>query len=281
MYAAALTTLAMIAFAVNSLLARAALADASISAPAYTVVRLVSGAAVLLLISQARGSGPKAVAGRGDWPSALSLFVYAAAFSFAYVLLGAAAGALVLFAAVQFTMILWGLLRGERLGLRGIVGLAAAFVAFAWMLLPGLRAPDPLGSGLMIVAGIGWGVYSLRGHGAVDPLGETAGNFLRAGLVCLPLLLLPGATAMTVHGLGLAVVSGAVASGLGYIVWYAALPMLSRIQAAAVQLTVPAIAAAGAVLILSETLTPRLAVSGAIILAGVALVIHARARKIS
>jgi len=281
MHAAALTALAMIAFAANSLLARAALADASISAPAYTVVRLVSGALVLLLISRARGGGLKALASRGDWPSALALFAYAAAFSFAYVLLGAATGALILFATVQFTMILWGLLRKERPGLRGVAGLAAAFGAFAWMLAPGLRAPDPLGSALMIVAGIAWSVYSLRGHGAVDPLGETAGNFLRAGLVCLPLLLLPGATAMTGGGFGLAVVSGAVASGLGYIVWYAALPLLSRIQAAAVQLTVPVIAAAGAVLILSEALTPRLAVSGAIILAGVALVIHARARKAS
>jgi drug/metabolite transporter (DMT)-like permease len=279
MYAAALTTLAMIAFAANSLLARGALADASISAPAYTVVRLVSGALVLLLISQARGRSLRAVVRSGDWTAALSLFAYAAAFSYAYVLLGAATGALILFATVQFTMILWGLLRRERAGPQEVAGLAIAFGAFAWMLLPGLRAPDPLGSALMIVAGVGWGVYSLRGHGAVDPLGETTGNFLRAGLVCLPLLLLPGATAMTGSGLGLALVSGAVASALGYIVWYAALPMLSRIQAAAVQLTVPAIAAAGAVLILSETLTLRLAVSGAIVLAGVALVIHARARK--
>ena len=272
MHAAALTALAMIAFAANSLLARAALADASISAPAYTVVRLVSGALVLLLISRARGGGLKAIASRGDWPSALALFAYAATFSFAYVLLGAATGALILFATVQFTMILWGLLRKERPGLRGVAGLAVAFGAFAWMLAPGLRAPDPLGSALMIVAGIAWGVYSLRGHGAVDPLGETAGNFLRAALCCVPLYLavLPWAS-HDAEGMLYAVLSGAIASALGYAIWYVALRGLTVTTAGLVQLSVPVIAAAGGVVVLGEAVTWRLVVASVAVLGGVGM----------
>lgn len=284
LYATLATSLAMIAFAANSVLARLAPGDDAIDPASYTGVRIVSGALVLALIAvlrRVRAGKDAGLTTTGDWPSAVALFAYAAAFSYAYLSLGAATGALILFAAVQLTMILWGIVRGERPGPQALAGLLLAFAGFVWMLLPGLRAPDPGGSALMILSGIAWGIYSLRGRGAGDPLAETAGNFLRAAPLCLPLFLLPGVLHATAPGLWLAVLSGAVASGLGYAVWYTALPLLGRMQAATVQLTVPVIAAAGAVVFLSEDLTARLVVSAAVILAGVLIVIRVKARTTS
>lgn len=272
-----LTVLAMIAFAANSLLARSALDSGAIDAAAYTAIRLCSGAvALLLLVSWQRGRSILR-ARPGTWPSAIALFAYALAFSLAYLRLGAAVGALVLFASVQGTMIFWGIVRRTRPTLRELAGLVIAFAAFLYLVLPGLNAPDAIGSVLMVVSGVAWGIYSLRGRGSASPLGDTSGNFLRAALICIPLALLPTFGAgVTARGIYLAVASGVVASGLGYAIWYRALPGLTPTQAAVVQLTVPVIAAAGATLFLSEVLSARLVLSSICILSGVALAITSR-----
>ncbi len=280
----ALTSLAMIAFAANSLLARAALAEGAIDASSYTVVRLVAGAVVLAAFVALRGGRASLAARPGSTASGVALLAYALFFSLAYLRLGAATGALILFASVQGTMILTGILGRDRPVPRELLGLAVAFAAFVWLLLPGLAAPDPLGAALMVLSGIAWGAYSLKGRGVRDPLAATAGNFVRAGLLSLPLLPLAfagapfGAASVSGEGLWLAVVSGAVTSGLGYVIWYAALPRLSTTQGAVVQLTVPVIALAGAALLLSEPPTPRLVLSAAAILFGVGLAVTAPKR---
>lgn len=269
--AVSITAVAMVAFAANLVLARAALELPAIDAASYTVVRLVSGAAVLGLLLSRRG-GAELRHPPGSWTSAAALFGYAIAFSLAYLRLGAATGALILFASVQLTMIVWGLATRDRPRPAELVGVGVAFAAFVHLLLPGLSAPDPLGSGLMILSGVAWGVYSLRGRGSRDPLGETAGNFIRSVAFCAPLALVALLDpTVTGPGLALAAASGALASGLGYAVWYRALPLLSTTQGAAVQLTVPAIAALGGVAFLGEVLTLRLTLSAALILGGVAL----------
>jgi drug/metabolite transporter (DMT)-like permease len=269
-------TVAMLAFAGNSLLCRLALKSASIDAATFTALRLVSGAAVLALIVRWRSG---AFSTCGDWPSALALFVYAAGFSAAYLQLSTATGALLLFGAVQVTMIAVGLWRGERLQALQWLGLAAACAGLVEMLLPGLASPPLLGSLLMLSAGVAWGVYSLRGRGRGDATAVTAGNFWRAALLALLLSL---ATLGSVHvessGLIYAVASGAVASGLGYAIWYTALRSLSPTTAASIQLTVPAIASVGAVVFLGESVTPRLFVTSVVILGGVALVIWGKQR---
>jgi drug/metabolite transporter (DMT)-like permease len=268
---ASLTALAMFAFAGNALLARGALMGGGIDALSFTAIRLASGAAVLALLLRARGE-PQA----GSWISAVSLFAYAIGFSLAYLRLGASTGALILFAAVQAGMIGWGMARGQRPGVQAGLGLLIAFAAFAALMLPGLQAPDPLGAALMAAAGLAWAVYSLRG-GDGSALARTAGNFSRAALLCLPLA---AAGLAAGHadpgGVALALLSGALTSGLGYAVWYRALPGLSPIQAASVQLTVPLIATAGAALALSETVTTRFVLSGFFLLGGVAMTILAR-----
>ncbi|ODU89661.1 MAG: hypothetical protein BGO61_04465 [Thiobacillus sp. 65-69] len=272
-----LTTLAMVAFAANSLLCRAALGEARIDAASFTTIRLVSGALTLWLIVRLRGP---AHAGRGSWPSALALLAYAALFSLAYASLTAATGALLLFAAVQATMIGHGLRTGERLDGRQWLGLLAAAAGLAALLWRGLAAPPLSGALLMAGAGIAWGVYSLRGRGAGDPVLVTAGNFLRAAALAalLSLALLTRAHA-DMPGIGYAVASGVLASGVGYAIWYAVLPALRATHAATVQLSVPVIAALGGVLLLDEPLTPRLALASAAILGGIALVMRDRPRQ--
>lgn len=270
---ALLTSAAMLAFAANSLLARGALGTDAIGAADYTLLRLVSGAlAMAALLGWQGGFSLRKLP--GSWLSGLALFGYAVAFSYAYLRLGAATGALILFAAVQATMIGWGLFRRDRPSPRQLAGLGIASAGLVWLLLPGLGTPDLLGAATMIASGIAWGVYSLRGRGARDPLAETSGNFVRSVVFCAPLLVVaPGEGVPTAVGAGLAVVSGAIASGLGYIVWYRALPRLSRVQAAIVQLTVPPVAAFGAVVLLSETLSTRLVVASVLILAGILLAV--------
>ncbi|NDV85890.1 EamA family transporter [Aurantimonas aggregata] len=275
-----LTTVAMVAFAGNSLLARLALADGAIDAAGFTGIRLTSGAAVLALIAlRARretGSGPTI---GGSWASALALFVYAIAFSLAYVELGAAVGALVLFTAVQATMIAWGLVQGERPSRREMAGLAVAFAAFVLWLAPAVTRPDPLGTLLMIAAGIAWGVYSLRGRAAGDPMRATAGNFIRTLPLAVPLVVVSlWQDGVSAEGLILALASGCVASALGYIVWYRALAGLTSLAAAIVQLSVPVIAALGAVLFLSETLSLGFVVAAAFVLGGIGFALFARQR---
>jgi drug/metabolite transporter (DMT)-like permease len=274
-----LTLLAMLAFAANSLLCRLALKETAIDPASFTLVRVASGALALWLIVHLRSRG-QTVAGTGNRASALALFAYAAAFSYAYVDLTAATGALLLFGAVQATMFAVALWRGERLGRLQLFGLACALAGLTGLLLPGLEAPPLAGALLMLAAGAAWGVYSLRAKGGGDPTAVTAGNFARAlpfalalSLLALPWLQLDGA------GTGYALLSGALASGVGYVIWYAALPGLRASSAATVQLSVPLLAAGGGMLLLGEALSLRLVVAGAAILGGIALVLFSRAAK--
>jgi drug/metabolite transporter (DMT)-like permease len=268
----------MVAFASNSLLCRVALKGSAIDAASFTLVRIASGALVLWLILRVRSPGMR-IAGNA-W-SAFWLFAYAAGFSFAYVTLTAGAGALLLFGAVQATMIGYGLRRGERLRGMQVAGLVLAFAGLASLLAPGLSAPPLAGAALMLLAGFSWGLYSLRGRAAGDPLAVTAGNFARAVplAIAVSLAAAPWA-AVDMRGVLFAVLSGAIASGMGYAIWYTALPALKATTAASVQLSVPAIAAAGGVLFLDEALTLRLVIASAAILGGVAMAIsRARTRS--
>lgn len=267
----ALTSLAMVAFACNSLLCRLALKHTAIDAASFTTIRLASGAAMLWLIVRVSRGTP---AGRGNWPSALALFVYAAGFSFAYVSLPAATGALLLFGAVQVTMIAHGLRAGERLRLPQLVGVVLALGGLVGLLSPGLSAPPLSGSLLMLAAGVAWGLYSLRGKGTGDPTRVTAGNFLRAVPIAVALSALTLVHA-TLDGAGVwyALASGALASGVGYAIWYTALPALKATSAATVQLSVPVLAAVGGTVFLDESLTLRLVLSSVAVLGGISLVI--------
>jgi len=279
--AAALTTLAMLAFAGNSLLCRAALNHTGIDAASFTTVRLASGALMLWLLVRLRDGRQT---GAGNWPSALALVVYAAGFSFAYLSLPAATGALLLFGAVQATMIGRGLWAGERFRRLQLVGLVLALGGLVGLLLPGLSAPPLVGSLLMLGAGVAWGVYSLRGRGAGDPTRVTAGNFLRAVPIAAALSLLTilhnnGNATPDGAGLVYAVLSGALASGIGYAIWYTALPLLKATSAATVQLSVPVLAALGGVALLGEPLSLRLVLASVAILGGIALVILEQRRS--
>jgi len=266
-----LTTLAMIAFAGNSLLCRIALKHTGIDAASFTSIRLISGALILWLIAR---MSRRTNIGMGNWLSAFALFTYAAGFSFAYVSLPAATGALLLFGAVQATMISYGIWKGERLMNIQLAGLVLAFGGIVGLMLPGLSAPPLVGSLLMLGAGMAWGVYSLRGKGAGDPTRVTAGNFLRAVPIAAVLSLLTlQSSALDIAGFWYAVSSGALASGIGYAIWYTALPALKATSAATVQLSVPVIAALGGIVFLGEPITLRLILASLAILGGIALVI--------
>jgi drug/metabolite transporter (DMT)-like permease len=271
---ATLTVLAMLAFAANSLLCRAALRDSAIDPAGFTLLRLLSGALVLgLLVRWRQGGKPLG----GSWLSAAALFVYAACFSYAYVSLSAATGALLLFGAVQATMLGYGFWRGERLRAWQTVGLVCACGGLGVLLMPGLSAPPWGGALLMLLAGAAWGIYSLRAKGAGDATVATAGNFVRS----VPMALVLGAATWSglhtnASGAMYALLSGAIASGMGYAIWYSALPGLRAASAASVQLSVPAIAALGAVLFLGEALELRLVLASIAILGGIALVIARR-----
>ena len=268
-----LTSLAMLAFAGNSVLCRVALKQTGIDPASFTFIRLASGAVVLWLVVRLTRQGQS---GGGNWRSALALFGYAACFSFAYVSLTAATGALLLFGAVQATMIGHGLRTGERFTRWQVAGLVLALGGLVGLLLPGLAAPPLGGALLMMAAGVAWGVYSLRGKGAGDPTRVTAGNFLRAVPLALGLSLLMlalGDTRVDAAGVWLAVWSGAVASAIGYAIWYTALPALKATSAATVQLSVPVLATLGGILWLGEAVSPRLVLASVAILGGIALVI--------
>lgn len=271
-----LTLLSMLAFAANSLLCRLALASGSIDPASFSAIRLASGAAMLVVVMRVRKVSPIA---RGGWVPAFWLFAYAAAFSFAYVRLPTGVGALLLFGAVQATMVGAGLWRGERLLPRQWCGLVLAMGGLVALLLPGLSAPSPASAVLMLAAGVGWGAYSLYGKKALDPGAATAGNFVRA-VPFAALLVAVCATQLSVSGAGLvyALCSGAVTSGLGYIVWYTVLPRLRSSAAASVQLSVPMLAALGGTLLLGEAWTQRLSWTGLAILGGIALVVLAPKR---
>lgn len=273
----ACTAFALTAFAANSLLCRQALRPNAIDAASFSAIRLVSGAATLSILVALGRRGSFRLG--GTWGSAAMLFLYAVPFSFAYVSLGAGTGALILFGAVQGTMLLAALASGEWPHFLQWTGLVLALSGLVDLVLPGITAPAPAGSALMAAAGISWGIYSIRGRGASDPLGETAGNFVRA--VPLVLLVSLGAARRlhaTPAGVVLAVASGALASGIGYVAWYAALKGLSATRAASVQLAVPLLAAAGGVVFFSERITLRLVVAAVLILGGTALALAGRER---
>ena len=269
---ATLTLLAMIAFASNSLLCRLALKDTAIDAASFTTVRMLSATLMLGLLI---GFKPSVYRNNGNWPSALALFAYAAGFSFAYIHLSAGTGALLLFGAVQATMISVGIYKGERLAGWRLIGFGLAIGGLVALLLPGLSAPPLLSAISMVGAGVAWGIYSLRGKGVGNPIAATAGNFLRTLplTACLSLLMFQQ-MAWDAPGLLYALLSGALTSGIGYAIWYQVLPVLKSTTAATVQLSVPMFAAAGGVLLLSEPLGWRLLVASLAILMGIALVIH-------
>lgn len=270
--------LALASFAANSVLCRLALGGAAIDAGSFSAIRLAAGAAALWLIFALRAGG-RAQPG-GSWPSAGLLFLYAVAFSFAYLELSAGVGALILFGSVQASMILGAFRAGDRPNIRESAGMLLALGGLGYLASPGLAAPSLSGGLLMAVAGGAWGVYSLRGRGVADPLSETAGNFVRT----LPLAVGLGLSVLrdsrvSAEGVLLAVVSGALTSGIGYILWYAALPGLSATRAAAVQLCVPILAAGGGVAFLSEEVSSRLVVAASLILGGVGLALRGSAER--
>jgi len=270
------TGLALIAFAANSVLCRLALGEEAIDASSFTVIRLLSGATVLLIIisiKRNQAGNPT----KGSWPASLMLFLYAITFSFAYITLDTGTGALILFGSVQITMILLSLVSGARLHITEWVGIAAAFTGFVYLVLPGVTAPSTIGFILMTIAGIAWGIYTLMGRGSKYPLMDTAYNFLRT----MPLVILLGVFTIDVahysfEGIMFAVISGGIASGIGYTIWYIALGGLSATQAAVVQLLVPVIAAFGGVIFVSEDVDIRLIISAVMILGGVLTVVLGR-----
>jgi drug/metabolite transporter (DMT)-like permease len=274
------TIAALTGFAANSILCRSGLGSASIDASSFTAIRIASGAATLLLLARV-GAGGRSFRGAGSFGSAFALFAYAAAFSLAYLRLTTGVGALILFACVQATMIAGGIRAGARPSSVEWVGIAVAMTGLGILTLPGASLPDPPGLVLMAAAGIAWGVYSLRGRGTRSPLLATADNFLLAVPLALAMLAI-GYGSSSLHadarGVGCALASGALASGLGYSLWYLALPALSATRAAVLQLSVPAIAAAGGILLLGETLSARLAIAGGLILGGVGTAVLARGR---
>ena len=270
MRTALLTLLAMLAFAGNSVLTRMALAGSEAGPETFTLIRLVSGAAILALLA-----GPRRALSAGNPLSALALLAYVGFFSFAYLTLTTGTGALILFGVVQVTMIGAGLLGGERLGAAQLGGGALALTGLVALLGPGITAPSPLGAAMMALAGMAWGVYSLRGRGAGDATQATAGNFLLAASMALilsvPVFLLWPESGLTPKGAALAIASGAITSGLGYAVWYTALKGLSASTAGMAQLSVPAMAAILGAIILSEPVTLRFLAASAVILGGVAI----------
>lgn len=272
---AGLTILAMIAFAANSLFCRLALGPELADAATFTLVRIGSGAVTLAIILGMRG-GPE-FKSLPDFRMVAMLFVYMVFFSFAYISLAAGTGALILFGAVQLTMFIVALKRGEAFSYLSWFGLALAIAGLIYLVSPGVSAPDPVGAMLMVAAGVGWGFYSLLGRQAGDPLQATAKNFI----YCVPLAVIVSLLFLadfhaTPAGIVLAIASGALASGCGYVVWYAALPGLTATRAATVQLSVPVIAAAGGVILLSEPLSARLVVASAATLGGVFVVLSQR-----
>ncbi|CAG0124922.1 hypothetical protein RHDC2_00768 [Rhodocyclaceae bacterium] len=266
------TTLTMVAFAANSLLCRMALKETGIDAASFTTVRLLSAAAMLWLLMRWQQQAPLK---HGTWRSALALFIYAAALSFAYRTIDTGAGALMLFGAVQLTMILAGLIAGERMGALQSMGIAAAMVGLVLLVSPGVEAPSVLDSILMLASGIAWGVYSLFGRGLSNPSAATAGNFLRTVplTITLSLLALPWLR-LDARGILYAVLSGALTSGLGYVMWYRVLQHIRVMTASTIQLSAPVLAMLAGIALLGESLTRDLLVASLLILGGIWLVLR-------
>lgn len=271
------TALALVAFAGNSVLCRMALGQATIDAATFSTIRLVAGAVTLLLVTSLTQRDGVRV--KGSRVSAIMLFLYAVPFSFAYVSLSTGTGALILFGSVQLTMMLAALWSGERPYPLQWFGFGLALAGLVYLVLPGLAAPSLSGSALMAFAGFSWGIYSLRGRGAANPLAQTTRNFVGS----VPFVVAVSLVALQrfhiePRGALLAIASGALASGLGYVTWYAALRGLSTTRAAVVQLSVPILAAVGGVTLLAESVSARLVLSGAMVLGGIALALIGRER---
>lgn len=274
-----LTSLAMIAFASNSLLNRLALGQDTIDPVSYTTIRLLSGAVMLFIIASLQRKDNETIL-RGSWISAAFLFLYAITFSFAYLSLSTGTGALILFGSVQVTMIVVALRSGERPRVMEWMGLILALGGLVYLVFPGLTAPSPLGSALMTIAGVSWGVYTLRGRGSKNPLGDTAGNFVYSVPMVLVILLFSLKNiSISPFGVLYATLSGALASGVGYVIWYAALRGLTTTRAATVQLSVPVLAAWSGVVFLAEDVSVRLFIAGILILGGIALSLSSRVKK--
>ncbi|WP_415900397.1 DMT family transporter [Neptuniibacter sp. QD48_11] len=267
------TLIALIAFAGNSVLCRLALGDETIDAASFTSIRLLSGIVVLLAIFIFMNRG-KANAAKGSWKGAFFLFAYAITFSYGYITLETGIGALVLFGSVQISIILINMLKGNKLHLMEWIGTIVAFAGFVYLIFPSLATPSAVGFGLMTMAGVAWGFYTLAGKGSNNPLGDTTYNFLRTLPFVLILVLLSFDDAsLSTEGIWLAILSGGLASGIGYAIWYQALGSLSAIQAAVVQLLVPVIAAAGGVAFAGEEVTWRLVIASVVVLGGIMIVI--------
>jgi drug/metabolite transporter (DMT)-like permease len=268
-----LTGLALIAFAANSVLCRLALGNEAIDASSFTVIRLLSGTIVLLIIISITRKTTE-TSSKGSWAASFMLFLYATTFSYAYISLDTATGALILFGSVQITMILLSLISGTRLHITEWTGVAVAFTGFVYLILPGVTTPSVIGFMLMTVAGIAWGIYTLKGRGSKSPLMDTTYNFLRTTpLVVLLAIFTINDINYSSEGIILALLSGGLTSGIGYTIWYIALGGLSSTQAAVLQLSVPLIAALGGVLFVSEAITFRLTISATMVLGGILIVI--------
>jgi len=268
-----LTSLALIAFAANSVLCRLALGSEAIDAASFTFIRLLSGTIVLLIIIGFTRN-TTGVSAKGSWAASFMLFLYAITFSYAYTSLDTGTGALILFGSVQITMILLSLISGTRLHSLEWAGVIIAFTGFVFLIMPGVTTPSTIGLLLMTAAGIAWGIYTLKGRSSKSPLFDTAYNFLRT----TPLVMLLGLITFnnanyTSEGILLALLSGGITSGIGYTIWYIALSGLSATQAAVLQLLVPVIAALGGVIFVSESITFRLSVSAAMVLGGILMVV--------
>lgn len=267
------TFIALIAFAANSVLCRLALGNQTIDAPGFTIIRLLSGALVLAIVLKVSHKGT-IVKSKGSWYSSIMLFLYAVTFSFAYITLDTGTGALILFGAVQITIILMSIYSGNKLYLLEWIGVIIAFIGFVYLILPGVNTPSISGFILMTVAGIAWGIYTLNGRFSKNPLLDTTYNFIRTVPLIIILLFV---TIKNGHysseGIWLAIISGGITSGIGYTIWYVALGGLTHTQAAVVQLLVPVIAAFGGVLFVSEKITSRLSIASLLILGGILIVV--------
>lgn len=278
------TTFSLIAFAANSVLCRLALKGGEIDPSSFTAVRLVAGAVVLAVILQVT-AGEKGKKSRGGWWAALMLFLYAVTFSFAYTSLDTGTGALVLFGTVQLTIVLIGYFRGVKLRVLEWSGMIIAFGGLAYLVLPGVKAPSMIGFMLMAAAGAAWGIYTLSGRESINPLADTAFNFIRTiPLVIVLVIVALQDIQLSAQGILLAAISGGVASGIGYTLWYTALGGLSATESAVVQLAVPVIAAMGGVIFVSESLSQRLVISTVLTLSGILMVTlgqhdHVRLRR--
>lgn len=269
-------SLALIAFAANSVLCRMALGSDSIDPVSFTSIRLIGGAIALTVIylftKEPKQKKEASCNCYIDWYTGIALYIYAFAFSLAYISLSSGTGALILFGSVQITMLIAATKRGEKMRFYQWIGFLIAVAGIVYLVSPGISAPDIYGASLMIVSGIAWGVYSIAGKSVTNPISATKGNFIKASIIAIPVSMIAlKSYQATPLGLSLALISGVITSGLGYVIWYKVVPLITTTQAAVLQLLVPLLAAIGGVLFIAEDFTLRLAISSLLILGGVIL----------